>query len=107
MRSDRYRTDGNHVENCGNTVKFSIYQEKESRTIQGTWTSPSIGSQVRPRLCSKYDGGRNVRFVDQVGNPITGQKYKTEEIVIRVSKGQVDIGQSNVTLYECIGADTR
>lgn len=62
---------------------------------------------MRPRLCSKYDGGRNVRFVDQVGNPITGQKYKTEEIVIRVSKGQVDIGQSNVTLYECIGADTR
>lgn len=47
--------------------------------------------------------------MDQVGNPITGQKYKTEEkvVVIRVSKGQVDVGQSNVTLYECIGADTR
>ena len=55
--SNGYRAKRVPIENL---VRFSIYHERESRTIQGTWTSPSIGSQVRPRLCSKYNGQSNV-----------------------------------------------
>lgn len=30
----------------------NIFRDEKWLTMQGTWTSPSIGSHVRPRLCS-------------------------------------------------------
>lgn len=36
----------------GHRLASSQSQLRYSLTMQGTWTRPSIGSQVRPRLCS-------------------------------------------------------